>query len=306
MKTFITGGYGLIGSALANKTIGSVTVLTRSSKNKERITKKVTVLKKDILEIKSHDIEGFDYIYHCASTVDNYHVLSDPYLDTKTNITGMISLLEACKNLNKKPKIIFLSTFFVYGNEYDRTKKPVNEESKTDPLALYPISKLSAEQILKLYSRLYNIPYLICRLTNVYGEFEHFDNPKKGAVNFLAMQAVKGEPIKMYKNGNYVRDYIHVDDVVSALEFVKLNTTNDTFLIGYGKSVAFEELVAFLRSETGNKSEVITIDIPDFQKNVGITNFKADTTKINSLGWKPSIDYKKGFKKIIQRYATLL
>ena len=109
---FITGGYGLIGSALANATDGTVTILTRSDRHKERIKKRgVKVITKDLLDINEADIKGQDIIYHCASTVDNYHVLTDPFIDVETNIKGTIKLLEACKNLSKKPKIIFFQLF---------------------------------------------------------------------------------------------------------------------------------------------------------------------------------------------------
>ena len=122
----ITGGYGLIGSALANLLAGNIIILTRSEKNKHRLTKDVKTIVKDLLRIEKTDLEGIDIVYHLASTVDNYSVLTNPYLDVETNINGTIRLLEICKNLSRKPKIIFLSTFFVYGNEYDKTKIPIN------------------------------------------------------------------------------------------------------------------------------------------------------------------------------------
>lgn len=305
----ITGGYGLIGSSLINDLEKSpVTILTRSSKGRERITRTdITILEKNLESITPDDLQGIDVIYHCASTVDNYHILTNPYIDTETNMIGTIKLLEACKNLEKKPRIIFLSTFFVYGNEFDKTKIPVNEETKTDPLALYPITKLAAENVIKLYGKLYNIPYLICRLTNVYSEFEDYTNKKKGAFNYLIMKALKGETLQIYKNGNFFRDYIYLEDVISALRFLEnKNVVNQTFLIGYGTPVLFKELITYLQSLTGKKSIIEEIDPPEFHKIVGINNFVANTKKINALGWHAQIDYKKGIKKIVDRYKKSL
>lgn len=302
----ITGGYGLIGSALANSLTGNVTILSHSEKRKERVTKDAKVIIKDLLEIEKTDLQGIDVIYHLASTVDNYNVLTDPYLDVETNINGTIRLLETCKGLKKKPKIVFLSTFFVYGNEYDRTKTPINEESKTEPLAIYPATKLCAESVIKLYSRLYDIPYLICRLTNVYSENEDFNNKKKGGLNYMIMQAVKGKTLSVYKGGNFYRDYIHVDDIVSALSFLEnKKIKNDTFLVGFGKPVLFKDMIDYLREITEKKSEVTEIDPPEFHKAVGIANFVADTSKINSLGWKAKIDYKTGIKRTVEMYEKL-
>lgn len=304
---FITGGYGLVGSALANAVEGKVTILTRSERHKERINKKgVKVLLKNLLKITKKDVQGHDIIYHCASTVDNYNVLTNPYIDVETNINGTIRLLEACKDLVKKPTIIFFSTFFVYGNECIRTKKPVTEKSKTEPLAIYPATKLCAESIIKLYSSLYHIPYIICRLTNVYSENEDYDNKKKGALNYMIMLAVKGAPLSLYKGGNFKRDYVFLDDVISAARFLeKKNVSCDTYLIGYGKPVLFKNLIDYICKLTGKKSKITEIEPPEFHKVVGITDFAADTSKINKLGWSAKIDYKEGLKRIVNAYAQL-
>lgn len=303
----ITGGYGLIGSALANATDGKVTILIRSEKHKERIKKEdVKVTKKDLLDITKKDVRGVDIIYHCASTVDNYHIFDDPYIDIETNIRGTIKLLEACKGLTKKPKVVFFSTFFVYGNEYSRIKKSITEESKTEPLALYPATKLCAESVIKLYSRLYGIPYIICRLTNMYDEHEDYNNKKKGALNYMIMQAVKGEPLYVYKGGNFYRDYIYLDDVVSAAKFlVSKKIKNETFLVGFGKPVLFGDMIDYIHKLTGRRSAISSIEPPEFHKVVGITNFVASTKKINRLGWKPKFDYKKGVKRVVDCYSKL-
>jgi len=302
----ITGGFGLIGSALANSITGNITILSRSENNKERIKREnVKILLKGLNQITSADLNGIDVIYHCASTVDNYHILTDPFIDVRTNVEGTIHLLEACKDLPKKPKIIFLSTFFVYGNEYAKTRVPINEESKTDPLALYPTMKLCAESVIKLYGKLYKIPYIIGRLTNVYGEEEKFENRKKGALNYLIMRAVKHEDIQLYKGGDFFRDYILVEDVVSALMFLEKNAANDLFLIGNGTPVKFKDMIDAILSEANSKSKIIEVNPPEFHKIVGITDFIADTSKINSLGWNATIDFREGVKRIIKKYKTV-
>lgn len=303
----ITGGYGLIGSNLANSLKGKVTLLVRNDEKKERITRDgIKVIKKDLLDVTPQDLKGIDVIMHTASTVDNYHVLTDRDIDIDTNLKGTLKLLEACKDLPKKPLIIFFSTFFVYGNTYDKTKKKITEESSTDPLAIYPTTKLAAESLIKLYQRLYGIPYLIVRLTNVYSDKEDYTNKKKGAFNYMIMLAVKGEPLNVYKGGNFYRDYIYLDDVISALKFlVRKKVKNDTFLIGRGKPVFFKDMISYIHKLTDKKSKINEIDPPEFHKVVGITNFVADTSKINKLGWKSKVDYKEGIRKIVSRYQKI-
>lgn len=304
---FVTGGYGLIGSALANSLDGKVTVLVRSDKNKERIlTKGVKVITKDLLDINLDDVKGTDVIFHTASTVDNYNVLTNRNIDIDTNLKGTLKLLEACKDLPRKPLIVYFSTFFVYGNVYDKTKKKITEESSTEPLAIYPATKLCAESFIKLYQRLYGIPFIITRLTNVYSDKEDFTNKKKGAFNYMIMLAVKGESLNVYKGGNFFRDYIYLDDVVSALKFlVKKKVKNETFIIGNGKPVLFKDMISYIHELTDKKSKINEIEPPKFHEVVGITNFVADTSKINKLGWKAKIDYKEGIEKIVKAYKKI-
>lgn len=303
----VTGGFGLIGSEIVNTSDGDVTIVSRTDKDRWRVNKKnVRILLKDIMQLSSGDLEHIDIIYHCASTTDNYNVLGDPYIDVETNINGTIHLLELCKNLVKKPKIIYPSTFFVYGNTYEKTKKAINEDSPTDPLALYPATKLCAENIIKLYGRLFHIPYLICRLTNVYGEHEDFDNKKKGALNYLIMSALKGNDLFLYDNGNFYRDYIYVDDVVSALRFLERDFTNERFLIGFGKPILFKDIFAYILEASKSKSSVKVIEPPDFHKIVGIGSFVADTSKITQLGWRPKITFNEGIERVIKRYREML
>lgn len=303
----ITGGLGIIGSQLANSLSGEITVVSRSKKHIARLAKKnIKVLIKPIQKLTKSDLADIDVIYHCASTVHNYHILTDPYIDMETNVKGTIHILELCKKLIKKPKIIYPSTFFVYGHEYDQTGIPVSEEGNTNPLALYPITKLAVEQIIKLYSRLYGIPYSICRLTNVYGENEDYDNTKKGAFNYLIMEALKGNTLHLYYDGNFYRDYIYIDDVISALIMVEKRGNNDLFLVGYGRSFLFKTLINYVLEITGSKSKTITVEPSSFHKAVGIKNFFADISKMRSLGWRPKIKPKEGIQKIVTRYRSIL
>lgn len=305
-KYLITGGLGIVGSELANKLEGKVTVLSRSKTNIDRITRKnVKFLIKDLNQMSKKDLQGVDCVYHCASTLHNYHALTDPYIDTETNIKGTIHLLELIKDLPKKPRLIFPSTTSVHGNEYDKTGEPIDEESKTNPLGLYPITKLCAEQIIKYYSRLYNIPYTICRITNVYSLIENIDDSKKAWLNFFVMNTIKGKPAKIYDGGNFLRDYIFIDDVIAALMFVEKLEKNDTFLAGYGKSVKFTDLINYILESTGNKIKVGKMEPPAFHKAVGVKNFVANTKKLNDLGWKAKVDYKEGLQKVIDRYKSL-
>lgn len=120
------------------------------------------------------------------------------------------------------------------------------------------------------------------------------------------MQAVRGEPLSVYKGGNFYRDYIYLDDVVSAVKFlIDKKIKNETFLIGSGKPVLFKDMINYVHKLTRKRSSISEIEPPEFHKVVGITDFVADTSKINGLGWSPRTDYREGIKKIINTYQQI-
>src|SRR5438067_4072525 len=111
MTILVTAGLGFIGSALVNRLCRQHTlrVLTRSEKGLSRLRdpQRVEVRIKALENITADDCKGIDLVIHCASTVDNYNIQTDPYLDVRTNCDGTIALLEACKD--EKPKLLFVS-----------------------------------------------------------------------------------------------------------------------------------------------------------------------------------------------------
>ena len=299
MNILITGGLGFIGSALVNRLCRehSVVVLTRSERGCSRLRypELVQVRVKSLEKVTQDDCKGTDLVIHCASTVDNYNIQTEPYLDIQTNCNGTIALLEACKE--QKPKLLFVSTFFVYGNQ---AHLPVNEESPCEPLGLYPATKLCAEQFCKIYGRLYAFHVNVCRLTNVYGPGETFDNTKKGALNFLIRKAQLGEPINVYRGGNFFRDYLYVDDAVEALwAVVQRAPAGELYLAGSGTPVYFKDLMGCLHGLTGKRSTIGSMEPPRFHEVVGLRDFSADTSKIRALGWAPKVGIEEGLKRTL-------
>ena len=302
MNVLITGGLGFIGSGLANRLCGehSVTVLSRSARGASRLRDpaRVRVRERAIEAVTAADVEGADLVIHCASTVHNYHVLDDPKVDVRTNCDGTLALLEACKV--RRPRLLFVSTFFVYGNP---RQLPVDEDSPCEPLALYPATKLAAEHFCSLYGRLHDFHVNVCRLTNVYGPGEAFDNTKKGALNFLMRRAQLGEPIGVYGGGEFVRDYLYVDDAVEALWAVATKgARGERYLAGYGEPVAFKDIIEHLLRLTGRRSPVSAMEPPRFHDVVGIKSFAANTAKLRALGWAPRVGIEEGLRRTLESY----
>lgn len=298
--SIVLGGTGFIGSALLSGLPDTVISISRTKKPKlEAKYPHVKFLYKSIKHLTHEDIVYADTIFYCASTTDNFGILENPHKDIDINLNQLVSFLEKIKSSAQKPKIIYLSTFFVYGNYYDAYQKRVNEETPTDPLSLYSATKLCAESILKLYGRMYDIPIVICRLSNIYGVGDQALH-KKGVLNYFIKLAKKNKDLTLYDNGNFVRDYVYIDDLISALVLIQAKANNDTFLIASGTSTSFKNVIETICKLTGSTSKFSSIQSPTFHRAVGVTSFKADISKLRSLGWKPKVTLKEGLKRIIR------
>jgi nucleoside-diphosphate-sugar epimerase len=121
------------------------------------------------------------------------------------------------------------------------------------------------------------------------------------------MLAATGKPISVYKGGNFKRDYIYLEDVISAVKFLEnKKVVNDSFLIGTGQPILFKDMINYIHKLTGKKSEIVEVDPPEFHKIVSSTDFVANTAKINHLGGRSRISYKQGFKKVVNAYQSKL
>jgi len=302
----ITGGLGLIGSRLAEKYVESgenVTILSRSDKrisNIKGLEDKITLKIKDINDISPEDVANQDYIFHFASTVDNYNINDQPHLDVNVNCNGTISLLEACRASNPNARVVYPSTFFVNGN----VELPATPESPCEPLGLYPATKLASEHFCKIYNRVFDMNTVIARFTNVFGENEANDNKKKAAFNYLMGLALKDEEIPLYDAGNFYRDYIFVDDVADACQVIaEKGKTGEVYYVGNGKAQSFKELIDMVVEEAGSGT-IKNIEPPEFHNRVGIKDYYCDNTPLKNLGWESKVPVREGIRRTIEHYKN--
>ena len=291
-KILITGGLGFIGSSLAREYINKgyeVTIITKTLDkitNIKDIKDKIEIIVSDIRYLEEN-LESYEYVIHCASTVHNYNILSNPYLDIETNCIGTVKLLELLKTSKKLKKLIYVSTFFV---------------NKGEPKALYGATKLCTEHICKTYNRVYNIPISIVRLTNIFGPGEQCDNNKKAAFNRMIQLAINDETIKLYNNGNIFRDYLYIEDAVSGIDTIlNKGKSGEVYELGKGYSLLFREMIEDI-IELAKGGKIISVTPPEFHNQVGIDNYFCDIHKLNMLGWYPKWTVRDGIKKTIEVY----
>lgn len=229
-------------------------------------------------------IKNSDQVLYLVSTIDNYTMKENPYVDIDTNLNLLIKTLENLKNSNYEGIFNFASSWFVYGD----TKLPACEESICNPKGFYSITKRTAEQILMFYSKTYNLRYRILRFSNVLGKNDYKTSSKKNVFSFLIDKIKNNEEIKLYNSGNFIREYIDVRDLVSALETIFLKgEVDDIYNIGNNTWYIFRNVVEYIISIQNTNSIIRNYPKDNFIDSVHVNNFYMNSYKLKKLGYEP-------------------
>lgn len=221
-------------------------------------------------------------VLYFISTVDNYNVLIDSHIDIDTNLTHLMKVLDECRR--KDVEFTFISSWFVYGD----TDLPAKEISICRPKGFYSITKYAAELLLESYCKTFNIKYNIIRLGNVLGNSDGKISKKKNALQFLISQIKEDKEINLYNNGNFYRDFIHVNDVAKGIKYIMDNgISNETYNLGCGIPVVFKSIIDYAVEKTNSRSNIGIMEATDFHKIVQVESMYLDTSKLNELGFKP-------------------
>lgn len=233
-------------------------------------------------------------IVYFISTISNYNVLTDPYIDINTNLITLMQVLEQCKNNNLT--FNFVSSWFVYGD----THVPADENSNCNPKGFYSITKRTAEQLLISYCKTFNINYRILRLANVIGGKDPKASIQKNALTHMVNELKAGREINLYDNGNLYRDYIHVNDVASAINLIiEKGNLNEIYNIGNGVPYLFKDIINYAVSLIDNPGKINPIAVPKFHQNVQVYSMWMKNDKLKSLGYIPRYDIFKSIELLL-------
>ena len=159
---------------------------------------------------KLFEVEKFDKVCNLAAQAGVRYSLQNPHAYISSNVTGFMNILEACRH-NKIDHLVYASSSSVYGNS---PKMPLSVEDRVDnPISLYAATKKSNELMAHTYSHLFKIPTTGLRFFTVYGPW---GRPDMAPILF-ANAITKGNPIKVFNNGNLERDFTYVDDIVEGV-----------------------------------------------------------------------------------------
>jgi UDP-glucuronate 4-epimerase len=252
--------------------------------------------KKDIFNIFQK--EKFPYVVNLAAQAGVRYSIENPDAYIQSNINGFFNILEACRNF-PVTNLIYASSSSVYG---DNAKVPFSVEDKVDtPVSLYAATKKSNEMMAYTYNHLYKIPVTGLRFFTVYGPWGRPDM----APSLFASAISKGQPIKVFNNGDLERDFTYVDDIVEAInKLLQLSPDSKTIHqlhnIGNGKPVKLLSFIETIEDALSLKAEKIFL--PMQPGDVKIT--WADTSSLEeATGYKPRIDLKEGITNYISWFT---
>lgn len=313
MRILVTGGAGFIGSHVVDALVEEgheVVVVDNLCRGKrENLNPAARFYEMDICDPRLEDVfrrERFDYVNHHAAQIDVRHSVADPLDDARTNILGLLNVLENCRKYGIKGVIFASSGGVVYG---EPSKLPVAESHPKGPQSPYGVSKLTSEFYLAYYASEMGIPYISLRYANVYGPRQD-PHGEAGVVAIFGLKMLRGETPVIYGDGEQVRDYVYVGDVVRAnlLALRRLQeggisckgsgcAINDfAYNIGTGRGTTVNQLFWMLKKLTGFSGE------PEHgpERKGELRRIYLDVAKAKSeLGWEPQVDLQDGLRLTI-------
>ncbi len=325
MKILITGGAGFIGSHVVRLFvinypkyhIYNLDLLTYAG-NLENLKdieneSNYTFIKGDITnEIFINDLfekYKFESVIHLAAESHVDRSIKNPLAFVKTNVIGTMILLNAFKNLWENDfsnKLFYhISTDEVYGTLGQEGF--FTEETSYDPNSPYSASKASSDHFVRAYGETYGMPYVISNCSNNYGENQF---PEK-LIPLFINNIVNNQPLPVYGDGNYTRDWLYVKDHAIAIDLVFHKGRNhETYNIGgfnEWKNLNLIKLLCRQMDENLNRAKGASEKLITYVKDRPghDLRYAIDASKIsNELGWNPSVTFEEGLKKTIQWYLN--
>jgi UDP-glucose 4-epimerase len=252
-------------------------------------------------------MDGVDIVFHFAGQTSVYVADEDPDLDYKANVLPMLHMLETCKKNGGRTDIIFAGTSTQVGLS---ETLPVDEMFQDRPITIYDLHKWMAENYLKCYSRMGVVRGVTLRLTNVYGPGPESSSADRGFLNTMVRRAISGQSLTLYGEGEFVRDYIYVDDVLSAFLLASKNMASlnqSHFVLGSGEghsiSEALHKVVDRTALKTGERVSVKSIESPKTMSPIEERNFIADSNSFSKItDWEPEISLNDGIDKTLEAF----
>jgi UDP-glucose 4-epimerase len=304
MRFFITGAAGFLGAALANRlvreghTVRGVDDL--STGDPGALLPEVQFTRGDVNDRPKlwTLMEDIDCVYHLAARVLVPESMLYPREYNQVNVGGTVTLMEAMRDVGVH-RVVFISSGAIYG---DQEIQPVKETAEPHPRSPYAVSKLSAEYYVRTIGSLSGIETVCLRVFNAYGPGQHLPPVHAPAILNFLRQAQRSGTLVIHGDGNQTRDYVYLDDVVSAMVAASTapNVNDRVINVGSGQETSIRELVRLATEFTRGNPEVVY----NPRSERGPARMCADITLAREkLNYTPAIPLETGIRMTVERDA---
>jgi UDP-glucose 4-epimerase len=302
MNFLITGAAGFLGSSLANQLareghqirgLDDLSTGDSSALGPDVHFTRGTVTDRPKLWTLLQEV---DVVYHLAARVYVPESILYPRDYNEVNVGGTVALMEAMRDVGVR-RVVLASSGAVYG---DLAEQPLRESFTPNPRSPYAVSKLAAEYYVRTIGALWGIETVSLRIFNAYGPGQHLPASHPPVVPHYLKQALRNGTLIVHGDGSQTRDYVYVDDVVSALVAAATapNVNGLVINVGSGTETSLRELIKAVQDVTGTSSEVIY----NTKTSAGVSRLCADLTLASQkLNYRPSIALMDGLRLTLKR-----
>ena len=312
-KVLVTGGLGFIGSNLSIRLTelgATVTIVDNLDPtcganrfNIDPIKNDVEVVEGDTcdLDLMRRLVRGRSHIFNLAGHVSHTESMQDPFSDLHMNTLGPLTVLEACKLENRDARVVYSGTRQAYGRP---DVLPLVENLVLKPADVNGVNKMAGEWYHMVYAQAYGMGCVSLRLVNTYGPRQLVKHARQGFIGWFIKLAIEGRELQLFGDGQQIRGFNHVDDVVQALLTAGTHhkVCGDYFNLGGSQPITLENLVKLLLKTTGTGSYTI-VPFPEDKKSIDIGSVYTSWMKFNfATGWHPSISLEDGLANTVAYY----
>jgi CDP-paratose 2-epimerase len=326
--TLITGGAGFVGSNLAHALLrDGERVVVVDNLSRDGVQQNAAWLRRehgDRVRIEKVDIrdreritplvQGARQVFHLAAQVAVTTSIDDPAHDLETNLLGTFHILEAARRAARPPAILFTSTNKVYGGLDDAEvalrgggyafadgRAGIDERTPLDFHSPYGCSKGAADQYVRDYARIYDLPTVVFRMSCIYGT-RQFGTEDQGWVAHFARSILSGTPITVYGDGCQVRDILWIGDLVGAMRGAMERVEQlggEVFNIGGGprNAVSVRGVIGALEEVIGRRVPVLSAPWRPGDQRIYVSSTQRVAERI---GWEPTTRWREGLGLLVE------